>query len=84
MDISAGASLAVPEGYTGSLLRKQDEGGDQEPSWQAEARFTAVSYWNHDTHTAKMDGAQRCFEWLALARAVRQNCDRPRAVCLEP
>ena len=79
----AGATLAVPEGYTGAVLRQSDAGGEEGgPAWRADARFSSVSYWNHDTHPAKTDGARRCFEFLSLAKAVRSLrllCPRPSA-----
>lgn len=68
----------MPAGYTGTVLARRDQAGQPEAAWQAEARFESVTYWNHDTHPAKMDSAQRCFEWLGLARAVcalDRSCD---------
>ena len=68
--VDAGATLTVPAGYTGSVLRRQDTAAEAEPSWRADGHFTSVTYWNHGTHPAKMDAAQRSFEWLSLAKAV--------------
>ena len=74
--MAVGACLALPEGFTGQVLcRQQPEPPSDETSvsWQATQCFSALHYWNHDAHPAAMDGVPRVLEWLAAAKAVRSS-----------
>ena len=68
----AGASISLPDGFKGQVLQ-QTEQADQQRRWRTESSFSAITYWNHDTHPTSMDGPQRAIEWLALANAVRST-----------
>ncbi|KAK9810264.1 hypothetical protein WJX72_007629 [[Myrmecia] bisecta] len=67
-----GASLPLPEGYSGQVLQRGLENADPDAPqpWIQQLPFAQLTYWNHDKDPSRTDGLKRSFEWLALASKV--------------
>ena len=70
--------MPLPPGYTGLVLGRAPtpaagDGGAPSSSgaaWEAQARFEALSHWNHDAAPAHGDPLRRCLDWAAMATAL--------------
>ncbi|GAQ87367.1 ribonuclease H2 subunit C [Klebsormidium nitens] len=76
-----GATVDIPAGYQGLVLAKRpldashEKEGEAIQEWTAEATFSALSYWKHDTTPSSADGVRRCFGWLQLADLIHSPVD---------
>lgn len=39
-------------------------------SWEINAKFNSITFWNHDNLPSPDDTHMRCFHWFAVAKAV--------------
>ncbi|XP_038893586.1 uncharacterized protein C12B10.15c [Benincasa hispida] len=74
-----GATISLPEGYSGYVLgkkslgkRKASEQDQNSSPWQVKAKFANITYWNHDTLPSQDDTFQRSFHWLTVAQALHK------------
>ncbi|KAK3229498.1 hypothetical protein Dsin_001379 [Dipteronia sinensis] len=75
-----GATVPLPDGYSGFVLGKESRGKrkvsemSEESSncWEVNAKFDKLSYWNHDTLPSKDDAFLRAFHWFAVAEALHK------------
>ncbi|KGN66902.1 uncharacterized protein C12B10.15c [Cucumis sativus] len=70
-----GATISLPEGYSGYVLGKKSKASEQcddSSPWQVKAKFDNITYWNHDTLPSQDDTFQRTFHWLTVAQALHK------------
>ncbi|KAJ4702565.1 Ribonuclease H2, subunit C [Melia azedarach] len=75
-----GATIPLPDGYSGFVLgkkslgkRKVSEMSEEDSNcWEMKAKFDKLTYWNHDTYPSKDDDFLRSFHWFAVAEALHK------------
>ncbi|XP_022142418.1 ribonuclease H2 subunit C [Momordica charantia] len=72
-----GATISLPEGYSGFVLGRKDLGKrkaseQSQDSWEVKAKFGNITYWNHSTLPSQDDMFRRSFHWLTVAQALHQ------------
>ncbi|KAL0862404.1 hypothetical protein Bca101_041522 [Brassica carinata] len=78
-----GATISLPSGYSGFVLgqasnknangkRKACSDTEENPCWEAKAKFDKMTYWNHDTLPSKDDTILRSFHWFSIAEALHK------------
>lgn len=41
-------------------------------SWEINAKFNSITFWNHDILPSPDDTHMRCFHWFAVAKALHK------------
>ncbi|KAJ4891968.1 hypothetical protein Rs2_31716 [Raphanus sativus] len=78
-----GATISLPTGYSGFVLgqasnknangkRKASSDTEENPCWEAKAKFDKVTYWNHDSLPSKDDTILRSFHWFSISEALHK------------
>ncbi|VVB02707.1 unnamed protein product [Arabis nemorensis] len=78
-----GATISLPSGYSGFVLgqasnqnangkRKACSSTEENPCWEAKAKFDKMTYWNHDNLPSKDDTFLRSFHWFSIAEALHK------------
>ncbi|PWA89125.1 Ribonuclease H2, subunit C [Artemisia annua] len=75
-----GATVSLPHGYSGFVIGKKtsakrkasDTDAETTDSWQANAKFQNITFWNHDNLPSKEDAFLRAFHWFDLAKALHK------------
>ncbi|CAA7394206.1 unnamed protein product [Spirodela intermedia] len=73
-----GASIPLPDGYSGFILSKEgrpgeeEEGGSSSNLWVSRGQFKNLTYWNHDSLPSLDDPLHRCFHWFSVADALHK------------
>ncbi|KAA8535411.1 hypothetical protein F0562_030414 [Nyssa sinensis] len=76
-----GTTIPLPEGYSGFVLGKKslgkrkasdDMSEENSSSWEMNAKFRSVTFWNHDSLPSQDDAFLRSFHWLTVAKALHQ------------
>ena len=65
----SGATLQLPEGYTGQVLVKQ-QGAQEDSKWVSHASFTQFTSWKHGVDPLRTDSAQRRLDYLKICQQV--------------
>ncbi|RDX74073.1 SPAC12B10.15c, partial [Mucuna pruriens] len=63
-----GTTLQLPHGF---VLSKKTSPPSSQHSWDTNATFQDITYWNHDYVPSHNDELFRAFHWLSLAKAVK-------------
>ncbi|XP_062145987.1 uncharacterized protein LOC133853981 [Alnus glutinosa] len=76
-----GATIPIPQGYSGFVLGKKNLGKRKcsddmsegnSNRWEANAKFHNVTYWNHDILPSHDDAFLRSFHWLSVAKVLHK------------
>nr|GMD07394.1 ribonuclease H2 subunit C [Ipomoea batatas] len=73
-----GATLPIPQGYSGFVLGKRKPDGKANTSeensncWEMKAKFQNITYWNHDTPPSQNDDLSRAFHLFAVAKSLHR------------
>ncbi|CBI27176.3 hypothetical protein VitviT2T_000140 [Vitis vinifera] len=75
-----GTTIHLPEGYSGFVLGKKSSNttkstGTSEGNmnrWETNAKFQAITFWNHDNLPSQDDSYVRSFHWLAVSKALHK------------
>ncbi|XP_050105733.1 uncharacterized protein LOC126585371 isoform X1 [Malus sylvestris] len=73
-----GASIPIPDGYSGFVLGKKslgkrkasDNSDGSSNCWEMNAKYKSITYWNHDSLPSQDDAFLRCFHWLSVAKSI--------------
>ncbi|XP_061347527.1 uncharacterized protein LOC133293027 [Gastrolobium bilobum] len=68
-----GTTLQLPHGYCGFVLGKKSlphASEENSHSWEMNATFHDITYWNHDCVPCQNDDFLRAFHWLTVAKAL--------------
>ncbi|XP_004507766.1 uncharacterized protein [Cicer arietinum] len=68
-----GTTLPLPHGYSGFVLGKKtprNKSDENSNSWETNATFQDITYWNHDYAPSQNDDFIRAFHWLTVANAL--------------
>ncbi|KAJ1433569.1 WD40/YVTN repeat-like-containing domain superfamily [Sesbania bispinosa] len=68
-----GTTFHLPQGYSGFVLGKKSSPHTEEEnshSWETNATFHDITYWNHDYVPSQNDDFLRAFHWLTVAKAL--------------
>eukprot|EP00042_Codosiga_hollandica_P020407 m.66002 g.66002 ORF g.66002 m.66002 type:complete len:125 (-) comp49838_c0_seq1:9-383(-) len=64
-----GAHVALPEGYTGKILRETSK-GTQNRQAEVVGSFKSFTYWNLETPPRETDNIRKALGWIELAKAI--------------
>lgn len=75
-----GTTIPLPQGYSGFVIGKKSLGKRKAPdqseeisnSWEMNAKFQSITFWNHDSLPSHDDAFVRSFHWLSVAQALHQ------------
>ncbi|KAK9268174.1 hypothetical protein L1049_010616 [Liquidambar formosana] len=75
-----GATIPLPEGYSGFVLGKKspdnrkltDISEEDLNRWETNAKFQSITFWNHDSLPSQDDTNLRSFHWFAVAKALHK------------
>ncbi|KAM1234972.1 hypothetical protein ACFX2I_004499 [Malus domestica] len=75
-----GASIPIPDGYSGFVLGKKslgkrkasDNSDGSSNCWEMNAKYKSITYWNHDCLPSQDDAFLRCFHWLSVAKSMHE------------
>ncbi|KAI3506298.1 hypothetical protein L1887_28655 [Cichorium endivia] len=75
-----GTTVPLPDGYSGFVIGKKASGkrkaskDDVGPtaSWEMNAKFQNITFWNHDNLPSKEDAFLRAFHWFDVAKALHK------------
>ncbi|OVA11820.1 Ribonuclease H2 [Macleaya cordata] len=76
-----GATIPLPQGYSGFVLgkkknpKKRKTSGISEDNlncWETRAGFQSITYWNHDSLPSHDDVFLRSFHWFPVANALHK------------
>lgn len=74
--LSANNEMMTPAGF---VLGKKSSPEENSHSWETNATFHDITYWNHDYVPSHNDDFFRAFHWLTVANAVsRLSCSSTR------
>ncbi|TKY54664.1 Ribonuclease H2 subunit C [Spatholobus suberectus] len=68
-----GTALHLPHGYSGFVLGKKSSPTSSDknsPSWDTNATFRDITYWDHEYAPSHNDELFRAFHWLTVAKAL--------------
>lgn len=76
-----GTTMPLPQGYSGFVIGKKklgkrkasDKSEEDSGSWETNAKFQNVTFWNHDSLPSQDDAFLRSFHWLAVAKAAEAS-----------
>ncbi|KAK7071302.1 Ribonuclease H2 subunit C [Halocaridina rubra] len=70
-----GAVMAVPEGYTGVVLKETRPGlkSDEERTMKSICKFNEITFWNWDRKASRGDEYQQAMDWTSIADVIHDS-----------